>query len=271
MRMGIVLHRRRRRQMQLVRRRLAIVVLVALLGAAAMSDGLREKLHGAMENGARAAQAFAGGQSARTELVLPERTVYALQLGVFDSGERASSEAQRLERAGVRCMVWQREQMRIISGVAPKREQLALDSAKGHEAYVITDTLQETSVRITADADEMDDVRTLLTLPDSLLDQLMESGAEGLPECIQHTRAMAQAAQQTHPENALYTQLAQSLLNWFALMEATDADSAADYARVTMYALCYELRAAIARQASADSTASAQRTPSTAADVMPPA
>ena len=198
MRMGIVSQRRRRRQQLLVRRRLVIAMVVALLGAAAMSDGLREKLHGAMEKGARAAQAFADGRGAQTELTLPARKVYALQLGVFDSGERAASEAQRLERAGVRCMVWQRAQMRIVSDVAGSREALDADSAKGQDAYVISDALEEISVRITADANAMEDVRALLTLPDSLLSQLLESGGEALTELVQHTRALAQVAQNAH-------------------------------------------------------------------------
>jgi len=270
--MGIILQRRKRRQMLLIRRRLVIVLIVALLSAAAMSDGLRQKLHSAME---KSTQAFAGGQGAQTELTLPERRMYALQLGVFDSGERAASEAKRLEQSGVRSMVWQREKMRIVSGIAPNREQLDLGSAKGHDAYVISDTLEEVSMRISADADAIEEVCALLTLPDSLLDQLLKSGGEALSETVQRTRAQAQAAQTAHPGNELYTQLAQSLLNWCALIEQvqeqTDAQSAGSYAQVTMYALCHELRTAINRQASAESTASAQRTPSTAAEVMPPA
>lgn len=272
MRMGIILQRRKRRQMLLIRRRLVIVLIVALLSAAAMSDELRQKLHSAME---KSTQAFAGGQGAQAELTLPERRMYALQLGVFDSGERAASEAKRLEQSGVRSMVWQREKMRIVSSIAPDREQLDLGSAKGHDAYVISDTLEEVSVRISADADAIEEVCALLALPDSLLDQLLKSGGEALSETVQRTRAQAQAAQTAHPENELYTQLAQSLLNWCALIEQvqeqTDAQSAGSYAQVTMYALCHELRAAINRQASAESTASAQRTPSTAAEVMPPA
>lgn len=269
--MGIVLQRRRRRQQQLVRRRLAIAAIAAMLGAAAMSDGLREKLSESMEKGRYAAQVFAGEREACRELVLPGRKVYALQLGVFDSGERAASEAQRLEQSGVRCMIWQRDKMRIVSGVALSREELNTDSAKGHDVYVISDALEEVSIRITVGAQAIEEVCTLLQLPDQLLEQLMESNEAHLPALVQQTRGLAQAAQQAHPENALYTQLAQSLLNWCALMEQTDAGSAVEYAKVTIYALCHELRAAIARQASAESTASAQRTPSTAAEVMPPA
>ena len=79
-----------------------------------------------------------------------------------------------------------------------------------------------------------------------------------------------------HPESALYTQLAQSLVNWCTLMEQTrqetDEAAARRYAAVTICTLCRELRIVIANQpASAQSTASAQRMPSTAAEVMPPA
>ena len=269
--MGIILQRRKRRQIRLIRRRLAIAMIIALLGTAAMSDGLRGKLLNAMEKSTRAAQVFAGRGSAQKELTLPERKVYALQLGVFDSGERAAVEAKRLEQSGVRCMIWQREQMRIISSVALHRDALDLGSARGHEAYVISDTLGEVSVRITGEADTLDEVCTLMTLPDNLLTSLLESGEEPLPEMIRRTRELAQAAQNAHPENTLYTELAQSLINWCALMEQSKGDNSQTYAQLTLYALCYEVRAAIDRQASAESTASAQRTPSTAADVMPPA
>lgn len=273
MRMGIVLQRRRQRQKLLLRRRLAIVMIVALLGAAAMSDGLRKKLRSAMEESVRTAQVFAGGQEAQKELTLQQKEVCALQLGVFDSGERAADEARRLEQEGVACMIWQREKMRIVSSVARSRDALDWEGAGGHEAYVISDALEEVSIRITAHADTLDEVCMLLALPDQLLDQLLEPGQVHLPEMIQRTRELAMGAQNTHPENTLYTQLVQSLLNWCTLMEQrpTDTRSAVSYAQVTMYVLCRELRAAIDLQTNAESTASAQRTPSTAADVMPPA
>ena len=53
----------------------------------------------------------------------------------------------------------------------------------------------------------------------------------------------------SHPDHALYTQLAQSLANWCALMEKTmqetDERSARSYAAVTMCTLCRELRLAL--------------------------
>ena len=60
------------------------------------------------------------------------------------------------------------------------------------------------------------------------------------------TRETAERALRAHPQNTIYTQLAQSLLNWCALMEQTmqaqTQAAAAAYARVTMYMLCRELR-----------------------------
>lgn len=273
--MGIVSQRRKQQRMRQIRRRLTIVLVAVLLGAAAASDGLREKLAGMMRQSEKLAQAFAGGQSAEVELTLPETAVYALQLGVFDSGERAASETQRLERDGVRCMVFQREKMRIISSVALSRDALDFDGAKGHEAYVIGDTLPEVSVRVTAAANALEDVCALLSLPDRLLAELLNVQGDTLAALLQNTKASAQPAQHAHLENELYTQLAQSLMNWCSLMEQVSGEltqqQARSYAQVTIYALCYELRAAINCQMSAESTASAQRTPSTAADVMPPA
>ena len=59
-------------------------------------------------------------------------------------------------------------------------------------------------------------------------------------------RETAARALTAHPQSAVYTQLAQSLVNWCALMEQTmqaqTQTAAAAYARVTMYMLCRELR-----------------------------
>ena len=115
-------------------------------------------------------------------------------------------------------------------------------------------------------------MRTLLLLPDELLSAL--SGEEVLTGLLERTRSQAVAALHAHPEHELYTQLAQSLCNWCALIEGTletQGEAAArSYARVTVCTLCYELRRTLIAQ-SEESTASAQRTPSTAAEVMPPA
>lgn len=243
--MGIVSERRKRQRMQRIKRRLLVAVIVVLLGFAAMSPGLRRALSLALEQGAQAAQAF--GRSEQAVLTLPEREVFALQLGVFDNGERAASEAERLQRQGVRCVLWQREKMRIISSVAPSRQALEMSSAKENEAYVIRDVLPEVAMRVEAGSGEIAEVQALLALPDSALTSLLE-GSDSLSALIAQTKEAARAAQNAHPENALYTQLAQSLSDWCALMEQAqqeDGEAARSYAAVTMHLLCYELRLAI--------------------------
>ena len=273
MRMGIVSERRHRQRVQRIRRRLLIVAMVALLAGAAMTPELRQRIAETVRRGMDTAQAFAPGRRAQAELTLPEREVYALQLGVFDSGERAASEAQRLQAAGVRCVIWQRDKMRIVSDVALSRD--GLNTGEGQLGYIIQETLPRVCMRLTADAGDLEAVQALLMLPDALLTALLDEG-QALEPLLADTRAQAERALSAHPESTLYTQLAQSLINWCALIEQTrrEADEAAArrYAAVTMCTLCRELRMAIANQApSTASTASAQRMPSTAAEVMPPA
>ena len=257
-------HRRRRR-------RLCIAAAVMLLAVAAMAPKAREALMTWMRSGVAAVSA-ALPRSSEAQLTLPELRVYALQLGVYDSGERAQSEQQRLMAAGVPCVIWQREQMRIVCDAACAREALDGASSQGREAYVIGEALPEVVLRVEAQSGAVDDVRALLLLPDELLSAL--SGEEALTGLLERTRSQAVAALHAHPEHELYTQLAQSLCNWCALIEGTletQGEAAArSYARVTVCTLCYELRRTLIAQ-SEESTASAQRTPSTAAEVMPPA
>lgn len=267
--MGIISERRRQQRAQRMRRRLMIAACVLMLCALAMTPQLRQKI---AQFGAVALPVF--DQSTEAEMTLPKREIYALQLGVFDSGERAAAEVQRLQQTGVRCIIWQREKMRIISSVALKREGLSTARAGGNEAYVIKDVLERITLRIRASAGDLAQVQQLLQTPDEVLMHLL-TGEMDLVALVKETRARAQEALHAHPENPLYTQLAQSLVNWCALMEtdtsSDDEQAARDYAAVTMCTLCRELRLALKNQASAASTASAQRTPSTAADVMPPA
>ena len=243
MRMGIISERRRRRRAARMRRRFLTAAGVLLLGALAMAPGLREKLRSLSWD----VQAFSGGAQ-QAELTLPEREIYALQLAVFDSGERAASEARRLQAKGVRCIVWQREKMRIVSSVALSREALDLNTAKGEEAYVIRDTMEEVPLRLSCGAAEMAQVQTLLETPDSVLMRLLAND-EALEGILADTAAIAGQAVGSQTENALYTQLAQSLVNWCALMEKTmtetDEKSARSYAAVTMCTLCRELRLAL--------------------------
>jgi len=242
---------------------------VALLSSLAMAPQLRQRI---ADLGDFIVPVFE--DSVQAEMTLPKREMFALQLGVFDSGERAGLEAQRLKKLGVRCVVWQREKMRIICGVALSREGLDLSSAQGNEAYVIKDVLPKVSLRMHSDAESIARAQRLLELPDEILMHLL-TGEAALETLVSDAKKTAQAELGRHPENLLYTQLAQSLVNWCALMETaimeSDEASSRNYAAVTICTLCRELRVALENQTSEASTASAQRTPSTAADVMPPA
>ena len=243
MRMGLISERRRKKRAARMRRRLMTAAGALLLGALAMSPGLKEKLSSLSWN----VPTFSGGAQ-QTELTLPEREIFALQLAVFDSGERAASEARRLQDKGVRCIVWQRERMRIVSSVALSRDALDLDTAGGEEGYVIRTTLEEVPLRLSCGAAEMRDVQALMETPDSVLTRLLE-GKETLEDILADVAGTAGQAVGSHPENMLYTQLAQSLVNWCALMEKTmqetDERSARSYAAVTMCTLCRELRLAL--------------------------
>lgn len=246
MRMGIISERRRKQRAARMRRRFLTAAGVLLLGALAMAPGLREKLRSLSLD----VQAFSGGAQ-QAELTLPEREIYALQLAVFDSGERAASEVRRLQAKGVRCIVWQREKMRIVSSVALSREGLDLNTARGEEAYVIRDTMEAVPLRLSCGIAEMAQVQTLLETPDSVLMRLLE-GEESLKDILADVTEIAGRAAGSHTENVLYTQLAQSLVNWCALMEKTmtetDEKSARSYAAVTMCTLCRELRLALGSQ-----------------------
>ena len=73
-----------------------------------------------------------------------------------------------------------------------------------------------------------------------------ESG-EVLADVLADVRAQAQRGVSAHQENTLYTQLAQSLVNWCALIEKTP-NGDKPYARATMALLCRELRRALVSQ-----------------------
>ncbi|MBE5799920.1 MAG: hypothetical protein E7321_08230 [Clostridiales bacterium] len=264
--MGIITQRRKKRQAARMRKgMLKWTMAAALCAALMMAEPIKEKLASVAAD----VQTFA--QSTQQELTLPEYDVYALQLAVFDSGERAASKALQLRSDGVRCVIWQRERMRIVVSAAFSREELDASAARGHEAYVIRDTLPEVSLRLSAQMGEAARAKRLLETPDALLGMLLQDNEVPMREIIAQAEAIAGKELDTHPENTLYTQLAQSIVNWCDLMETTleeaDEATARSYGAVTMCTLCRELRQAL----SAPSTASAQRTPSTAADVMPPA
>ena len=249
--------------MRTVRRRVMVAAVVAMLAGMAMTPQLQQSLREFVRQSARAVQTLALPQETQDEITLPRMTVYAMQLGAYDNGEHALTQQKQLAAKGINCVIWQRMQMRLVCDAALRREAMRAEAAMGLDAWIIEEELPEIMMRVSAGAQEMDAVRALLTLP--------------LAPLVESTRRQAEAALAAHPEHALYAQLAQSLTSWCRLMDdalAVQSEAAvAQYARVTMCTLCYELRQALLSDAaqSAASTASAQRTPSTAADVMPPA
>ena len=248
---------------------------MAALGAMAASPGAREGISGALRGGVRSAQAvFAGNALGQREVTLPARRVCALQLGVYDSGERAQAEQERLTAAGMPCIIWQGERMRIVCAAAP--DEAALDDDVGMETYVISDEWAEVRLRVSGTDAQSQRAAALLSLPDELFVQLAKPEEEQpLQDAVRRAREAAQAHDAGRGENALCAQLAQSLVNWCALIEQAREElgeaTARRYASLTMATLCRELRTVLLSQASESSTASAQRTPSTAADVIPPA
>lgn len=268
--------RKRRERMRTIRRRVLMILGITVLGVLAMAQDLRTCLADLILRGTKAIQTAAVGRDVQTEITLEEMNVYALQLGAYDNGEHAQSEMSRLQNENVLCVVWQREQMRLVCDAAKTKNALSAGTAKGQDAWVIADSCPEVVLRVSTDAAGMEDVRMLLTLPDVLFSALC-AGEESVSGITARTKPVAQSARIAYPDNTLYTQLAQSLINWCTLMDNAvqtfGEATAMPYARVTMCTLCYELRQALIADAaqSAASTASAQRTPSTAADVMPPA
>ena len=270
-----VSRRRQEERRRIVRRRMLIAAGVLLLAGAAMTPQLRGSLVQMAQQGVFAVQTLALTQEAQMEVTLPEMTVYALQLGVYDNGEHALNRQKQLEEEGVLSVIWQRSQMRLVCDAVQRKGALSADAANGAEAWVISEELPEIVLRVSAQEGELEEVSGLLTLPDALFARLCDQAP--LSALISGAREQAQAALSAHPEHELYAQLAQSLAGWCTLMEETaqaQGEAAArSYARVTMCTLCYELRQTLLADAaqSASSTASAQRTPSTAAEVMPPA
>lgn len=242
--------RQRRERARHIRRLLRALMAVAALACLMLVPGLRRRIAGAAREGLQAAQAFAGLREEQVELTLPAMEVYALQLGVYDSGESAESERQRLYAEGIPCMIWQREKMRLICAVSLSRETLDAQAPDGQEAYVITDSMEEVTLRLSAGENEVEEALALLRMPDDMFALLLQSEQEApLADVVKRVREAARKAGGAHPENMLYTQLAQSMTNWCALMESTarqvDADTARRYAAVTMCTLCRELRMAL--------------------------
>ena len=247
--------RQRQERARKIKRTVAAVCAVLVLGMAAASPDARKKLSMTVHTALAGAQAaFAGREAATQEVTLPSIRVYALQLGVYDSGERAQQEQQRLTQEGVPCILWQRERMRIVCAAAPSEGALSSAQTFGLETYVIKDEIPEVHLRLVAAAREIEAASALINLPDATLESLFQAEKEQpLTDIVSGAKALAEPALSSHGENALYSQLAQSVVNWCALIERAQAEwsdeLARQYAAVTMCTLCRELRTELLAQA----------------------
>ena len=232
--------RQKRRRTKKIRNRVILALAVLALASAAMAPDLRAYLTAKIRGGV---QAFADLRTQEIDLVLPEKKLVLLQLGVFDNGESAQSERARLAGLGVRCLLWQDARMRLIVDAATDQKTLMDAAAQGLASFVAEETLARVDVSLSAGETDARTAAALLHLPDETLARL--EGDEAMEAILDDVRMRAEQAVSAHPENALYTQLAQSLMNWCALMEETEMRP---YARATMALLCRELRRALANQ-----------------------
>lgn len=239
--------RRRMERRRRVLSRLAACGVLLALGALAASPGARTYATSLAQRAVRGAKgvfAAQDGGQAQEIATLPAMDVRALQLGVYDSGESAQREQKRLSDAGVPCVVWQSERMRVVCAAAT--EAAALESALtgGMETYAVEETLPEVRLRLTGKQEEIERTRALLSLPDALFSSLCGDGT------VEDAVARAKEAAENAPaqENGeLCEQLSQSLLSWCALMDAMRTampdDALRQYAALTMCTLGRELRA----------------------------
>ena len=247
---------RQRRERYQRRQRLFVTVCALIaLGAAAASPGARLRLALTAREAYAGVQAvFAGREEATQEVTLPARRVWALQLGVYDSGESAQQEQQRLTGEGVPCILWQRERMRIVCAAALSEKDLRGAQTFGLETYTIEDGMEEVRLRLGAAQREIEEISALILLPDALFEMLLGNEEEQpLSDIIARAREIASPAITAHEENALYTQLAQSVVNWCALIERASQEwgdgLARQYGALTMCTLCRELRTELLAQA----------------------
>lgn len=96
--------RQKRQRTRKIRNRVILILALLALASAAMAPELRAYLTAKIHSGV---QAFADLRTSEIDLVLPEKKIALLQLGVFDNGESAQSERARLAGLGVPCAVWQ--------------------------------------------------------------------------------------------------------------------------------------------------------------------
>ena len=160
--------RQKRQRTKKIRNRVILALAVLALTSAAMAPELRAYLNAKIRRGV---QAFADLRAQEIEVTLPERRIYALQLGVFDNGESAESERKRLAAMGVPCVVWQDAQMRLMADAATSRETLLGETA-GQTSFVTEETLTRVDMRLSAGKSDGNDAARLLHLPDEALSRL---------------------------------------------------------------------------------------------------
>lgn len=208
--------RQKRQRTKKIRNRVILALAVLALTSAAMAPELRAYLNAKIRRGV---QAFADLRAQEIEVTLPERRIYALQLGVFDNGESAESERKRLAAMGVPCVVWQDAQMRLMADAATSRGTLLGETA-GQTSFVTEETLTRVDMRLSARKERRKRRGAAAATYRMKRFPRLESG-EALADVLADVRAQAQRGVSAHPENTLYTQLAQSLVNWCALIEKT--------------------------------------------------
>lgn len=130
--------RQKRQRTRKIRNRVILILALLSLASAAMAPELRAYLTAKIHSGV---QAFADLHTSEIDLVLPEKKIALLQLGVFDNGESAQSERARLAGLGVPCAVWQDARMRLIADAASKRETLTDAAAQGMACFIAEETL----------------------------------------------------------------------------------------------------------------------------------
>ena len=186
--------RQKRQRTRKIRNRVILILALLSLASAAMAPELRAYLTAKIHSGV---QAFADLRTSEIDLVLPEKKIALLQLGVFDNGESAQSERARLAGLGVPCAVWQDGRMRLIADAASKRETLTDAAAQGMACFIAEETLARVDVSLSAGESDAQTAAELLHLPDETLSRLEED--ETLSDILADVQTRARRAVSAHP------------------------------------------------------------------------
>ena len=185
--------RQKRQRTRKIRNRVILILALLSLASAAMAPELRAYLTAKIHSGV---QAFADLRTSEIDLVLPEKKIALLQLGVFDNGESAQSERARLAGLGVPCAVWQDARMRLIADAASKRETLTDAAVQGMACFIAEETLARVDVSLSAGESDAQTAAELLHLPDETLSRLEED--ETLSDILADVQTRARRAVSAH-------------------------------------------------------------------------